>query len=211
MSARRRGLMGAQSKTLPPTYQQVEYIGNTDNPNNWIDTGILPTNTFGFYAKVSRTDVTTDKTILQSRNNGSEQKISVGIAASHVWAAWGPILALSNNPSIIRTDVPFEIKFNYKNNRDITVDGISNIQNSLSELPYTPTYNFPALGFRGASSWLGNQLKVYGFEFTNGNDVIQKLIPCYRIGDGAIGFYDIIGHQFYGNSGTGNLIKGADV
>ena len=44
-------------------------------------------------------------------------------------------------------------------------------------------------------------------------DGVRKcnLVPCYRKSDGVIGMYDKVAGKFYTNSGTGTLVKGADV
>ena len=40
---------------------------------------------------------------------------------------------------------------------------------------------------------------------------IFSIVPCYRISDGIIGFYNTQTETFYPNNGTGDYIKGADV
>ena len=41
--------------------------------------------------------------------------------------------------------------------------------------------------------------------------LIHNYVPCYRKSDNEVGLYDIIGGQFYSNSGTGDFIAGTNI
>lgn len=85
---------------------------------------------------------------------------------------------------------------------------------------------FTAKAVNGAGSenvyigqyWSGNagypfRGKLHSFAILrpNANVYALYLVPCYRISDGVIGFYDVVGAVFYVNQGNGTFAKGPDV
>lgn len=48
--------------------------------------------------------------------------------------------------------------------------------------------------------------KLYRCKYWNGNTLQRDFIPVKRKADGVMGLYDLVGKQFYTNSGTGNFI-----
>lgn len=46
--------------------------------------------------------------------------------------------------------------------------------------------------------------------YDNGS-LVRDLVPARRDSDGAVGMYDTVGNQFYGNSGTGAFVAGPDI
>ena len=63
-------------------------------------------------------------------------------------------------------------------------------------------------------SWTASQVSIMPTRFysvTNSGLVSQRFVPCYRKSDGEIGMYELVSDTFFGNAGTGSLIKGDDV
>ena len=52
---------------------------------------------------------------------------------------------------------------------------------------------------------------IYSFEVYEDNELVRDFIPCYRITDKEVLFYDRANDVFYQNQGTGNFIKSNDV
>ncbi len=52
--------------------------------------------------------------------------------------------------------------------------------------------------------------KLYSFKIYESGELIRDFVPCYRKSDNVIGLYDLVGSEFYTNSGTGTFLKGAD-
>ena len=73
-----------------------------------------------------------------------------------------------------------------------------------SPFPYN-LYLF-ALNQNGAIQHAAMQL--YSCKIYDGDELIRDFVPCYRIADGVIGLYDLVGEQFYTNGGTGVFVKG---
>ena len=186
---------------LPIGYQEVEYIESTGT--QYIDTGIIASDTTGVYAKLSSLDATSDIVYFGSRK------------FSRFWlASWSNRLYLLRNDTnyIVQTfnsNETFTIKINYFNDRQYVYNDsvlASNIE-TLDDIPYS-MYIFGGNNVGGAVNL--SSIRVYDFIVTENNDVIAKYVPCYRISDGEIGLYDIINDQFYTNKGTGTFNKGAD-
>ena len=53
--------------------------------------------------------------------------------------------------------------------------------------------------------------RIYKCDIYNGNILAKSFIPAVRLSDSTAGMFDLIGTQFYENSGTGSFITGAQV
>ena len=53
--------------------------------------------------------------------------------------------------------------------------------------------------------------RIIRVRFFQNDATVRDLIPCRRISDGAIGMYDLVSQNFFGNSGTGSFVAGAPV
>ena len=200
---RRRAIMAMQ---FP--YVFVEYIEG--DANSWIDTGIVPTNTFGYKVDLSMSDVTSDRTAFGTREDSGNTRVTSGVNNSYPYFGWGSIAGQNNTPKV-SANTRYSVKCNYKNERNTRVNGTKVNTSSLPTLSFTPTKSFPLLGRNFSSGFLGVPQKLYEAEITSGSSVIRIFKPCYRISDGAIGLYDTIHGVFYGNSGSGTLTKGPDL
>lgn len=54
-------------------------------------------------------------------------------------------------------------------------------------------------------------MKLYYCKWYDGNTLIRDFIPCYRKSDNEVGLYDIVGNQFYTNSGSGEFLYGPPI
>ena len=195
-------------------YQYVTYIENTGDSNSWIEFDVVPTNIFGFKGVVSVAERTGDVFVWGTREI-TDGRILLGATSSKKsYLGWGDSSSSAALAPTVNWNTPYTICLNYKNDRTALIND-TNVwavnDGVLADLGFTPTWNFLILGYRSTSSTTGRQCRIYSFEITSGSDVIRDLRPCYRISDNAIGLYDTITDTFYGNSGTGDLAKGADV
>ena len=62
----------------------------------------------------------------------------------------------------------------------------------------------------GAMRPYGGKAKLRYFKIKKGSNTVRNFVPC-KNPDGAVGLYDLIGGEFYGNSGTGAFTAGADI
>ena len=207
IEVRRRVLLESRKKKrLPNEYQEVEYIES--DGAQYIDTGILP----------SSTDVYSFKGEFPSKNNS----VLFGCRSSGTYLS-GNQLYLNRN--LDRTFKIVMLVVNTANNRDaeytknvffysgddlpLEIDEENISINGRTSESFNPTQPIYLFGF----NVLGTNNKTVG----GGKLVYFKIdgrcnfIPCYRKSDGEIGMYDLVGEQFYVNSGTGVFSKGNDV
>jgi len=195
-------------------YQYVTYIENEGDSNSWIELDVVPSDTFGFKSVISVAERTSDSFVWGTREITDGRILFGANASKKSYLGWG---ANSSNASMAPTvewNTPQTLSLNYKNDRAATINdtNVWNVNGGvLAALGFTPTWNYMVLGYRNTSTTSGRQCRIYSMEITSGSDVIRDLHPCYRISDNAIGLYDTITDTFYGNSGTGDLAKGADV
>lgn len=206
-----------KGSSLPYGYLQVEYIESTGT--QYIDTGITPNLTYGFYIDFYFDGESVNVKLLGSskRNGGYYGGVSFGNYQSTdggqaTWFAsgtpgYGNVQFL--NPRLV-------------SNQHMNCYCINNIYKTSNE---ETTYNFNKHGLNNIYGNIylfainsdagvnitGSNLKIYEYKAYKNSEVIQDLIPCYRESDGVAGMYDIIKGEFFTNQGTGTFILGADV
>ena len=210
MMDRRRALMAIGSRP----YRFVEYIENAGDSNSWIELDVVPSNTFGYKANISITQRTNSVFVFGTREIDAGRLAFGATENKKTYIGWGAYSSTANNAPTVEWGTMETVKCNYKNDRKAYVNSTDIWQGDLPALGFTPTWNWIVLGYKSASGAItGRQCKIYkeGIEITSGSAVIRDLRPCYRLSDNAIGLLDVIHNVFYGNSGTGNLVKGADL
>lgn len=64
----------------------------------------------------------------------------------------------------------------------------------------------------GTPNRVGNQIvgkmKVYSFKMYDNNILVRDFVPVVRSRDGVAGMYDMVGHKFYTNAGSGSFKTG---
>lgn len=64
----------------------------------------------------------------------------------------------------------------------------------------------------GTPNRVGNQIvgkmKVYSFKMYDNNILVRDFVPVVRSRDGVAGMYDMVGHKFYTNAGSGSFEAG---
>lgn len=75
-----------------------------------------------------------------------------------------------------------------------------------------PTANIYFLRVNGSSHGHSTQGKIYRFAMeTSDGTPLRNFVPCYRVADDVVGFYDTVNGKFYENAGTGTFSKGVNV
>lgn len=187
---------------LPAGYQKVEWICGTGT--QYIDSGIVPT---------ANTLIITDANSQSTSGSIYEGLLEVGspnlrlhsgtTADNSALQIWGGIsssaLQSANSDTLHR--------FIYGNG----FVALDNVGRGENEVTYNISfYLFTRHRNTGSDSWTGS-IKKSMFKVFDGTSLIMDLVACYRISDGVIGMYDLIGNTFYTNSGTGTFTKGSDV
>ena len=196
---------------LPREFQRVEYIES--HGTEYVDTGIKMQSGYKWEVEMAFTGFT--NTFQQI---GAIQQIGPDYRRTHCGYAkvdaYDNLIYYPNSESenavMIAKDTSFhkfatEISSGYFK---ISIDNVT-ANKTFFAYPNLSLYLF-ARNFGGSpTSWCTCRIK--SSIITNGNSVIQNLVPCYRKSDNVIGLYDTINDKFYTNQGTGTFGKGADV
>ena len=212
---RRRAMMKQAESGLPSAYRQVEYIEGTGTQyidvvaesGAWdFDVTIavsLPAvnayNLFCGYSYWSDSAAhcifwTSNQTDIRRKNNG--QSHNAQVSTSSIAGRKCRFILNSARAAIIDAET-------------------GEILSENTDQYVRASANYIRL-FRGASNSGGYErpvaAKMYEYKaYTNTGALAYDFIPCVRNADGEIGVYDLIGKQFYSNSGTGEFLIGPDV
>lgn len=90
-----------------------------------------------------------------------------------------------------------------------------NLVNTFADTTFQTSNNMIIGGFLYSyidNNWVPDndrtaQINVYECKVYNGTTLIKHLVPCVN-NNGEVGMYDLIGHVFMGNAGSGEFVKG---
>lgn len=188
---------------LPEEYEQVEYLESTGT--QYIDTGVIPSNTTGFKIRLSLPDVQQDVFRFGCRQDAGDTRFVLGNTEGGIYFGWG--LAIRRWEWKIQENVPFEANLNYLNSRKANMDGLNDYE--LSDIYTNFTYSLIMFGRNNAGNITSSAQKIYGCKISNGEQVVRDFKPCYRKSDNVAGMYDLVEQKFYTNSGTGEFAVGS--
>lgn len=175
---------------LPYDYQEVEYIEFTGT--QWIDTSINGDATWDFSLQWTQTQ---ERQLMGYGGSGGEYfGVNNGYYA---------IYQVSETP-IGNKD---EVKFMYEGmNGALYVNGTRAVNGGYEAGASNKTF---AVGSLHGKAFC--QFKLYSLVVTKAGNKVAEFVPCYNTESGEIGLYDLVTCEFFGNSGTGNFLKGSDV
>ena len=183
-------------------YQFLNYVESTGT--QFIDTGIIPTNTTGIYAKISSSNTATDLIYLGSYNT-ADNKYFIGNISNNLYVGYNQT---DSYRAAITANKVNEVKLNYHGDRKIVINE-TELSSSID------TYNgqeFPmylfALNNNGTASQKSS-IKLYELVITNGSEEIAHYYPCYRKSDNKVGLYNIVNNQFISTTDGNELIRGS--
>lgn len=194
-------------KVMPTTYTKVDYIESYGT--QYILTEIIPSNTTGVYIKLQSKDAHTDRIFFGSKGE-SDSRFSLGNYNNTLYYGWNTVTPTNVRPTISNNTL-YEIELNYLNSRQQKL-------NNVKQFDITETFNAnnnPPLTIFGGNGWASSisymsKIKLYSFKISDGNDIINDFIPCYRNSDGEVGLYDLINNVFYENSGVDAFTYGSE-
>ena len=184
--------------------REVEYL--TSDGNQYIDTGIQPTDDYGYKIRNTYTRGGGEQCAIGCMDNGNR---FVGIYTSgsenQLSGAWGSFVGFLPTFAWATGDI-LDVEVNYKNSRKMIVNGtelkdISDIH--VSGTVSNTIYLFARHYGSTITKMKGN---VYGVEITNGQNVVADFIPSIK--DGVLGMWDKANGVFYPNAGTGTFTTG---
>lgn len=206
-----------RNSTIPSAYQKVEYIYNT-NGTEYINTGVKPNSNTRILLNFKIVNVTA--TSLTNYIFGCKQSNADNYAEIEHYSGSG-----INNYFIYRWGNGYGTKTEEALNKNFTLDvnrnrdGKTYLNNSqlINSTATFATVSNDYLLFaimQSGSVNISNTIRynLYYFQAWQGGAMIRNMVPCYlKSDDEQVGMYDLIGGQFYGNSGTGIFYKGPDV
>ena len=182
--------------------------------DQYIDTGIIPSDTLGLKFDYKRESGTSDHVLIGSQIEIGSQvpdyaRFTLGQSSSPYWG-WN---------TYKHTGLPvterYNVTLNYMNDRTVTYNGDvkgSNLGVHLDN-PY-PIYVFCTNNHGSAA--VCSKIKVYSAILTDGSQTIMHLVPVpagLQIGEYTVpsnGMFDIVSQKFYGNQGSGSFEYGTD-
>ena len=199
---------------IPDAYQQVEYIQGTGT--QYIDTKYPIHMNWKYTITFQQTDTGT------YRSWGAfNQSSYIGPNASLTYVSGSPGKFVIRWETVANSQRYVELgnidtsKHTVViNNGAISFDGVSKGTSAGHSSSFVSTVNAYLFTINPGNTTPSATLKgkIYYYEVRdNNNNLVQKLIPCYRKLDNVIGMYDVVNGTFHTNIGSGNFTKGSNV
>ena len=188
------GTISVLESLLPQEYQKVEYIESSGT--QYIDTGFNDYGKFVLDVKFAQSSNRTlcgyGDSALNYFDKQADNYYGLGGGVSTTTIA-------TNRNTVI-----------YTRKNDYTCSlTIGNETTTRTGTNLLTGYNFKLLG--GIEGYTGGSTLYSCKIYNSSNVLIRNFVPCYRKSDNVIGLYDLVGKQFYTNSGSGTFTKGSDV
>lgn len=178
---------------LPTGYTELSYIQSTGT--QYVDTGLKPNQDSRVLIKLS-TSETGSHTVFGADLSWTDNGFALGVGFTHYGKETGTISGVNNGS-------PHEVDFN-KN--IISMDGstVLTMGTSTFSIPHNLVLfaNNRAGGIQEKTTMV-----LYYCRIFDGDTLLRDYIPCTNA-SGAVGLYDLVGKQFYGNAGTGTFTAG---
>lgn len=184
-------------------YIPIEYLESTGT--QWIDTGVNPGDDIGVNIDVAWLAIDGERQILGTRYNNGSVRFYVPFLYNGRFAyAWESWIESNINGAI---DTIYNIKFNYLNNRVITINNndISILNSNLPENTAGETLPLFAAFYENYEFILTG--RIYKVQITKGTDFVRDFIPVLDY-NGTPCMFDRVEGKFYYNAGTGQFIAG---
>lgn len=187
------------SSRLPAGYTEVEWIQSSGT--QYIDSGVTETADMAVSCHFDMDTVASDYLFGSQQNSGSLSYN--GIFKNNM---------LEYNYAEVGFTAASSIELTEKvtgSTNHITINGVSHTLSTG-----TPqNVSMLIFGIRrntGAMRPYGGKAKLRYFKIKKGSNTVRDFVPCKNPA-GTVGLYDLVGGEFYGNSGTGEFTAGAEV
>lgn len=211
----RRANMVAAGSTpgrLPAGYTELAYIEGTGT--QYIDTGVKPSNTTGFYVDCQKTSNNhSDSVVIGARQSTGNTRCWIDIDHSSdigkFLLGWNTTTAAGSRLTVGLNRFTAEI--NFKNSRKGVINSVENsvytsqLNSTLSSGNYA-LYLFSAN--RYGTAMYGFVGKVWSIQITSDSDIAHDYVPAMRDSDNEVGMYDLVSNTFLTNAGSGTFNYG---
>lgn len=211
------GLAGvSRAAELPEGYRAVEYVAA--NGTQYVDVGLPLTNTYSVEVGFMLTGSLKGQYIFGARTGASERNFQAFTGSN------GELDVDFNNSSYETTRLDYEAmtantRYWLRSGRDLRelrADGPEGDVLKSDDTPIADEFSTPknCLLFSCDCTLKYSKMtgRIYSLRITDldADKAIRDLVPCVRLSDGAVGFYDVSDHSddvayvpFYANKGTG--------
>ena len=212
MQLRRRIIAGLQcGSILPAAYQQVEWVGN--DGSSWVATDYVQTadnSEIDFEYMFTKSQIGDGLLFGARAGVNGYRRITCEMYNNGGWYCGCGIVQYRN----VISSHAGTLNTKYSG-------AITSTEMTLGSYSASPTDSYPAgtlpklhifsWNDNGTNNLINKGARLYSLSFKENGVLATNFVPCYRKSDNEIGFYDTVSNAFYGNSGTGTLLKGADV
>ena len=191
-------LAGPPRATLPEGYAQLEYIQSSGA--QWIDTGFTPDqNTRIIYDCERLSAVSAEHFFGVRTGNAAKEAFCFYIYNSGWRFAYNNYVAAGDGPSTGR--------YLFDANKNVmTINGSLTLKSTYAKFKASATATlFSMRSFNSGISYGSH--KLFSCQIYDNGTLTRNFIPCKNASN-AVGLYDTVGAEFYGNAGTGSFTAG---
>ena len=170
-------------------YTQLEYLESTGT--QWIDTGVIPTNTMKFVLESNFTSgamgssvASSSKTIFDFR---SSAVLTYGEGKSHTYT---------------KRNQKQKFIIDYLNSKTSCDED----ENSFVSTPKFGNSTFTIFTWHEGGYYYNTSGKFYSLKIYDNETLVRDFVPAMRKSDNVLGLYDKVEGKFYTNQGTGTFL-----
>ena len=189
---------------IPAQYEVVDYIQSSGS--QYIDTGLYPNQDYG--AVVSFKYIA-QGFVFGAELNWSNQSFDLipsydGVTYVYYNSTSFRYYGTMNTTSLYTCDVKKGAGKLYK-------DEVLVYEHNEATRIFTSSYKLVLFALnRGGSIREYGKIKMYACDIYENDVVLRSFVPVFDTINQVYGLYDVVGQQFYGNSGSGNFTGGND-
>lgn len=196
---------------LPDGYTALEYIESTGT--QWIGTGFTPDSNTRVICSCAPMVATAGWDSISSYIFGIGDIESNTYDCYMAAGKWSAIYGTQINEEAESTPVGQEVTIDFNANHVLITSGeavVLDHEFAVSSFTCPSQLKLLRIERDNATGYFGKARIMSCSIYDNGVPA-RTFVPARRESDGAVGLFDVLNGQFYGNSGTGSFIAGPDV
>lgn len=182
---------------LPEGYTEVEYIQSSGT--QCVDTGFMPNQDTRVVMDAQMTMASTSTFYFGARTSPSSVTYNVLYGSSGIRSDYG-------TSRIYFTDVNVTDRLLIDKNKNVCTINGSEITNDEQMFQSELNLYLCAVNNNGRVAYFSS-LIFYSCQIYDNGTLVRDFVPCINA-DNAVGLYDLVNDQFYGNAGTGTFTAG---
>ena len=181
-------------------YTQLQYIEGTGTQH--VDTGIYPTQDTRIVTNIEILSGNDTNGVLGGRSGVETGSFCLWIVSGYLRTDYGTS----------QTTTPVSATGSIDVDKDGATTGLNAYSTTQPKTSFTSSKSLTLFAINGGSDGALDPRKFHGrfgrTKIYSGDDMLMDLVPAKRDSDGAVGFLDVKGGSFLGNSGTGSFVAG---